>query len=195
MGRRKKRQASMFESQTEWREDGKLYRRCVYCGRWKPITDYPRNGVDEKKRPAYRQDCKTCYNIRRKENRFTKEHSDFVGGMKRRGETDVEYTHQDWKETLMFFRGTCAYCGCTPKKGQILTKDHLTPVKNGGKTIQSNIIPACRSCNCSKGADDFKDWYMRQPFFSQERLNEIFKWRTIMRLAEGYDSDENGEEE
>ena len=66
-----------------------------------------------------------------------------------------------------------------------MTRDHLEPVSEGGRTIQSNIVPACQSCNSSKGAEDFKDWFMKQPFFSQERLNRIFKWRTIIRQVEG----------
>jgi hypothetical protein len=45
-------------------------------------------------------------------------------------------------------------------------------------------VPACQSCNSSKGAEDFRDWFMKQAFFSQERLNRIFKWRTIIRQTE-----------
>jgi len=97
---------------------------------------------------------------------------------------EVRLSYQEWKETLLYFEGACAYCGATPRKNQRLTKDHLLPISAGGKTIQSNIVPACSSCNGSKGSMDFKDWFMTQPFFSQNRLNKIFKWRTIMRQVE-----------
>lgn len=181
---RNTRMYGTYPSET-FKENGQLYRRCVFCGEVKPITDFPRNGTDKKGRPEWRQDCKCCYNIRRKENRTKKKHSDFIGGQKRRGEENPEFTHQEWKEALIFFGGECAYCGCTPRKGQRMTRDHLEPVSEGGRTIQSNIVPACQSCNSSKGAEDFKDWFMKQPFFSQERLNRIFKWRTIIRQVEG----------
>lgn len=183
---RNTRMYGAYESET-FKENGQLLRRCAFCGEVKPITDFPRNGTDKKGRPEWRQDCKCCYNIRRKENRTKKKHSDFIGGQKRRGEENPDFTHQEWKEALIFFGGECAYCGGTPRKGQRLTRDHLEPVSVGGRTIQSNIVPACQSCNSSKGAEDFKDWFMKQPFFSQERLNRIFKWRTIIRQVDGGD--------
>lgn len=190
--RRRKKQKSIYKSET-YNVNGRQYKTCVYCGKSKPIEEFALNGVDDQGNPKRRDDCKTCYNIRRKENKHTKEHSDFIGGQKRRGETDIDYTHQDWKETLMYFGGVCAYCGAQPRRGQILTKDHLRPVSKGGKTTQSNIVPACSRCNSSKGAEDFKEWFMKQPFFSQDRLNRIFKWRTIMRLANGEDGGEEND--
>ena len=156
-------------------------RLCIFCGEVKPLSEYPKNGTDAEGNEARRQDCKVCYNIRRNENKNKKSHSDFIGGQKRRGEETPQLTHQEWKEIMIYFGGECAYCGCTPKKNMRLTKDHLVAVKCGGSTTQVNIVPACASCNSSKGAEDFKEWYMRQQFFSQERLNKIFRWRAIMR--------------
>jgi 5-methylcytosine-specific restriction endonuclease McrA len=165
------------------KEKGVL-RRCTHCGEFKGLYDcFYKNGLDENGQTKYRDECKLCYNIKRAANRkrSKKAHSDFVGGMKRRGEEEVQFTHQDWKEVLIFFGGECAYCGRTPRKGQKLTKDHLVPVSTGGKTCIDNIVPACSSCNSSKGNEDFKVWFMKQSFFSQDRLNRIFKWRSIMR--------------
>lgn len=179
------RMRGTYESVTFKGNDGRLYRKCVFCGDVKPIAEFPKNGVDEFGHIKYRHDCKTCYNIRRRENATKKKHTDFVGGMKRRGETDVSYSHQQWKETVIFFGGECAYCGRTMHKGERLTRDHLEPVSEGGATTQDNIVPACASCNCSKGASEWREWYMKQPFFSQERMNHIFKWRSIIRAAGG----------
>ena len=156
-------------------------RRCAFCGELKPLTEFSRNGYNEDGSIAYRKDCKVCYNIRRRENRAKKTHSDFIGAQKRRGEEAPKLTHQEWKEILIYFGGECAYCGCTPSRRKKLTKDHLVPISAGGETRPYNIVPACASCNSSKGTKDFKDWFMKQPFFSQERLNRIFKWRTIMK--------------
>lgn len=153
-------------------------KRCSFCGEMKPISMFAKNGAN-----GWRNDCKTCYNIRRRENATKKKHSDFVGGMKRRGESGVDYTHQQWKETVMFFGGECAYCGATMRKGERLTRDHLVPVSEGGQTTQDNIVPACSRCNSSKGAREWREWFMAQPFFSQERMNKIFKWRSIIRAA------------
>ena len=179
-----KRMSGMYKSE-DMLIDGQLYRICAFCGELKSIEDFPRNGTDDEDKIKYRQDCKTCYNIRRNENRTKKKHSDFIGSQKRRGEENPNFSHQEWKECVIFFGGECAYCGSTPRKGQRLTRDHLVPMSQGGLTTQDNIVPACSSCNSSKGAEDFKEWYMKQAFFSQERLNRIFKWRTIMRMVGG----------
>lgn len=168
--------------------DGKKV--CSFCGKELPISCFAKNGIAEDGTQRYRDDCKVCYNIRRRENSSKKKHSDFVGSMKRRGETNVSYTHEQWKETVIFFEGECAYCGRTTRRGERLTKDHLVPVKDGGLTTQDNIVPACSSCNASKGASEWREWYMKQPFFSQERMNRIFKWRSIIRAA-GCDSSDN----
>lgn len=154
---------------------------CTFCGKALPLSAFAKNGTDAFGNQKYRDDCKTCYNIRRRENATKKKHTDFVGGMKRRGESNVSYSHQEWKETVIFFGGTCAYCGRTMHKGERLTRDHLEPISDGGVTTQENIIPACHSCNSSKGASEWREWYMKQPFFSQERMNRIFQWRSIIR--------------
>lgn len=182
---RTKRMRGKFDATERMNEAGLRFKTCTFCGEEKAIEDFPKNGVDAEGNYRYRDDCKTCYNIRRRENRTKKKHTDFIGGQKRRGEENPDFSHQEWKECLIFFGGECAYCGGTPRKGQRLTRDHLDAISNGGRTVQSNIVPACGTCNSSKGAEDFRDWFMKQPFFSQERLNRIFKWRTILRQLEG----------
>jgi 5-methylcytosine-specific restriction endonuclease McrA len=166
-----------FESE-DITKDGVPYRRCVFCGKYKPLlTDFAHDGEDR-----HRKDCKTCYNIRRSENSASKRHSDFIGGMRRRGEEIPTLTFQEWKEVVIFFGGSCAYCGATPRRGERLTKDHMVAVSQGGTTSPDNIVPACPRCNCSKQDSELKKWYMKQDFFSQERLNKIFQWRSICRI-------------
>lgn len=57
-----------------------------------------------------------------------------------------------------------------------LTMDHVAPVSQGGETTVGNIIPACRSCNSSKGAKDMIEWYTVQPFYDKDRLEAILKY-------------------
>lgn len=168
---------------------GDVRKVCTFCGEEKDIKEFAKNGINVDGSTRYRDDCKVCYNARRKENKTKGSHSRFISHQKHRGEEDIDYTFQEWKEAIIYFGGTCAYCGCTPRKGKRLTKDHLEPVSQGGKTEAANIVPACFSCNSSKGADDFKEWFMKQDFFSQDRLNKIFKWRSIMRQLEERDQE------
>ena len=169
---RNKRMFGQYESE----DIGDSERRCVFCGEVKSITDFPKNGCNPDGTTAYRLDCKVCYNIRRKENKTKKRHSDFIGGQKRRGEAAPRLSHQEWKEAVIFFGGACAYCGGTPRRNQRLTRDHLEPVSNGGLTEYGNIIPACKSCNSSKNAKDVIEWYTAQTFYDKARLENILKF-------------------
>lgn len=81
-------------------------------------------------------------------------------------------THEQWKEILKHFDNSCAYCGSTKK----LTQEHFIPVSKGGHYTKNNIIPACNSCNSSKCATDFDDWYPRQTFYSEERARKIMEY-------------------
>jgi 5-methylcytosine-specific restriction protein A len=45
--------------------------------------------------------------------------------------------------------GTCYYCGGMFKPTD-LTMDHLIPVVRGGKSVQGNLVPACKECNSKK---------------------------------------------
>ncbi len=45
--------------------------------------------------------------------------------------------------------GICYYCGGKFKPTD-LTMDHLIPVVRGGKSVQGNLVPACKECNSKK---------------------------------------------
>lgn len=54
--------------------------------------------------------------------------------------------------------GHCAYCGKEVSLKKI-TRDHVIPKSKGGANAVENILPACKSCNQSKGdmnLDDFR---------------------------------------
>lgn len=53
-----------------------------------------------------------------------------------------------WREILVIWKRSCAYCGKKPKR---LTQDHITPLSKGGSHTVSNVVPACWSCNSGKG--------------------------------------------
>ena len=52
-----------------------------------------------------------------------------------------------WREQLA--RGVCHYCG-RQVGAENLTMDHVIPVARGGKSVRSNVVPACEQCNKSK---------------------------------------------
>jgi 5-methylcytosine-specific restriction endonuclease McrA len=48
----------------------------------------------------------------------------------------------------------CVYCGSQSD----LTRDHVIPVSRGGSNDPSNIVVACRTCNCTKGDRTPEEW-------------------------------------
>ncbi len=81
-------------------------------------------------------------------------------------------TKAQWLDIKEHFNHKCAYCG----KEESLTQDHFIPVVNNGEYTHNNIIPACASCNFSKGDRDFFLWYPKQEFYSKVREKQILKF-------------------
>lgn len=55
-------------------------------------------------------------------------------------------TVEEWLAILARFGGRCAYCGRSGRQ----TQDHVLPLTRGGAHSASNVVPACKSCNCRK---------------------------------------------
>ncbi|MBA7549383.1 hypothetical protein ES705_41863 [subsurface metagenome] len=65
------------------------------------------------------------------------------------------HTTREWLDRKEQYGFRCAYCH---KKLKRLTKDHIVPLSRGGTNYIYNIVPACRSCNGSKGNQDILAW-------------------------------------
>lgn len=59
-----------------------------------------------------------------------------------------DLTRGQWRAIKAAFGNRCAYCG---EHFERLTMDHVVALVNGGSHTASNVVPACRSCNCRKG--------------------------------------------
>lgn len=66
----------------------------------------------------------------------------------RRAAVQQDLSEEQWGAIKRAYRHRCAYCS----RRRPLTQDHVVPVSKGGRHTASNIVPACRSCNSSKGA-------------------------------------------
>ncbi|HEY6628529.1 MAG TPA: HNH endonuclease [Acidimicrobiia bacterium] len=49
----------------------------------------------------------------------------------------------------------CAYCGASDKP---LQRDCVLAISRGGRYTLDNVVPACRSCNASKGSQEVTTW-------------------------------------
>ncbi|MFJ4960967.1 HNH endonuclease [Streptomyces sp. NPDC088729] len=73
---------------------------------------------------------------------------------KRRAEV-YGVAHVAYSRTAVLVRWgyACAYCG-----ERATHLDHVVPLSKGGEDVESNILPACQTCNLSKGAKTLAEW-------------------------------------
>lgn len=66
---------------------------------------------------------------------------------RKRNAGTVDFTAAQWTQLKAAY-GMCAYCHNT---NRTLEQEHVVPLVRGGDHTLENIIPACRTCNASKG--------------------------------------------
>lgn len=89
---------------------------------------------------------------------------------------------EQYKETKEMLGGSCAYCVIK------LTSDnehweHIIPLSVGGTHTPDNIVCSCDKCNLSKHTRPMEEWYREQPFFSEERLQQIYAIRDYWKAV------------
>ena len=83
-------------------------------------------------------------------------------------------TEAQWFEVMNVFGCNCAYCGLTEEEhlfthGERLHHEHVVPLVMKGDYTIGNIVPSCRSCNSSKGNNNFFEWYSRSNVYDAKR--------------------------
>lgn len=82
-----------------------------------------------------------------------------------------------WRQSIRkAWDNKCAYCGQPPIDEKSLTLDHVKPKSKGGEDLTANCVPACKSCNHSKGSLEWKEWFTQQNFYTKEAEVRIVKW-------------------
>ena len=104
-----------------------------------------------------------------------------------------DFTELEFKETLEIFDYRCAYTG-EPILEDLSNchREHIVPLSKGGDNGIWNIVPSLDWVNLSKNNSDMEEWYRQQPYFSEERLNKIYEYMSIME--ERYLEYDNSEE-
>jgi len=85
-----------------------------------------------------------------------------------------QFTLEEFEAKCEAYGNACAYCGCELP----LEIEHMTPLTKNGDNYISNILPACKSCNCSKHTKTFEEFLA---LHTQEEQEEIL---TRVYLAE-----------
>jgi 5-methylcytosine-specific restriction endonuclease McrA len=87
--------------------------------------------------------------------------------------TIVNLTKEDWESSLEFFDYKDAYTGLEMEK---VSQDHVIPISKGGHHTKRNIVPCDQRINSSKWNHDIEEWYKKQEFYNEERLQKIYEW-------------------
>lgn len=71
------------------------------------------------------------------------------------GNSDERLTRGEWDAIKAAYDGRCAYCFAETARP---TQEHVIPLSKGGAHARANVVPACPSCNRSKGTKTLWDW-------------------------------------
>lgn len=180
------------------RENAKLkkegLKRCSICRNIKPIDIYEKVG-----KTRLKEWCPECESVA-KQNKVNYDRVYFKNNKERKKEyysqwkdnggryirnineqkrrcsiknSENSLTIDEWHYILDNFNNECAYCG---NKEEILSQDHVIPVKKGGGYTIDNIIPSCKSCNSKKNAKDLEEFHKNYDFFTKDRYIKILEW-------------------
>lgn len=115
-----------------------------------------------------------------KQYRENNPHVKFNSHIKRR---QLEENHgngiskEQWLEMMEFFDWKCAYSGeYIGGDSKYRTIDHIVPLSKGGEHAIWNCVPMYANYNYRKQKKDMLEWYIKQDFYSEERLNKIYEW-------------------
>ena len=111
----------------------------------------------------------------------------FNGYQRRRAKQEQQgtgITKDQWSEMMSFFDWKCAYSGETLTK-DTRSIDHIVPLNSNGDNMIWNCVPMTRSLNSSKNDKDMLEWYRGQNFYSEARLEKIYKWQKYARKKWG----------
>jgi NMD protein affecting ribosome stability and mRNA decay len=69
-----------------------------------------------------------------------------------------------WEAVLEEFGRICIFCGSpSNEKNRGIVPDHLVPVTRFGELVMGNTVPACQTCNDSRGEKEWRP-FLRQTF-------------------------------
>lgn len=80
-----------------------------------------------------------------------------------------------WRSVLEEFGGLCIFCGSAgTAENRGIVPDHLIPVTRFGELVLGNTVPACQSCNDSRGEREWRP-FLRSVFSgdAEEQIQSV----------------------
>ena len=181
----------------EKKEEIREYNKQYYQEHKKESSEYYQKHKDEKREynkqykeehkeeiseynKQYREENKEYYIEYMKEYREENPHMQFNSNNKRRQLEENQgdgITKEQWYEMMCFFDWKCAYSGeYLGGNSEDRTIDHIVPLSKGGEHEVWNCVPMMKLYNKNKYISNIEEWYIQQPYFSEERLIKIYVW-------------------
>lgn len=113
-----------------------------------------------------------------KEYREENPHIQFNADNKRRKLEENQgrgISKDQWYEMFNFFEWKCAYSDIQLNENN-RSIDHIIALNNNGLNEPWNCVPMYRPYNTSKYISNMEEWYKKQEFYSEERLQKIYAW-------------------
>jgi hypothetical protein len=105
---------------------------------------------------------------------FTRMNYNVSRGLREIVTSSHKMTEREWKDTQQEFDECCAYCGSpSTAANRGIVADHLIPVTEYGELVAGNTVPACQTCNDSRGNKDWRNFI--QSRFPSEAISRIAK--------------------
>lgn len=145
---------SKSERQKRWRESHKE-QIAAYNAEWRKnnrehinayMRGYKRSPESKERRDAMKKEYDHAHpeNVRARSALYKA----------RKKAAEGSFTDEQWLALCAEYGQRCAYCG----EEKLLETDHVVPITKGGTNWISNIVPACKNCNASKGTKLLGEW-------------------------------------
>lgn len=89
----------------------------------------------------------------------------------RKAQLPATFTEEHWQRCLEWWGHRCAYCNEPRDLFRKLEQEHIVAVVKGGGYVAENIIPACRTCNVTKGKRNLETWVAKT--YTQRKAKQI----------------------
>ena len=94
---------------------------------------------------------------------------------------------EQW-DALTVAWGGCAYCGASDRP---LQRDCVLAISRGGRYTLENVVPACGSCNASKGNEEVTGWLRRKRLDERAFLLRHLEINAMLALQFGVATQES----
>jgi len=142
-----------------------------------------------KYKKKYYQEHKEERNEYKRQHRKNNPHIYFNSSNKRRKLKENQgrgITKEQWFEMMNFFDWKCAYSDVyIGGESKHRTIDHIVPLSQEGENEPWNCVPCFDKYNYEKYDKELINWYIKQTFYSESRLEKIYKWQEYAKRKWG----------